>query len=99
MNRTVEKGKTLLVDGPASVSVVSGKVEVFGFFAKDVGKIVIREGKRLPFAILETANVDIVLGENASAEEIEGNTIPPPLRQSLRPQGPGVVKPAQTPRR
>jgi polynucleotide 5'-hydroxyl-kinase GRC3/NOL9 len=76
MNRTVEGGKTLLVDGPASVLVVSGKVEVFGFSVKDVNRIVIREGKRLPFAVLETTNFDISLGENASSEEIEGNTIP-----------------------
>jgi len=76
MNRTVERGKALLVDGPASVSVISGKVEVFGFSVKDVSRIVIREGKRLPFAVLEAANFDISLGENASAEEIDGNTIP-----------------------
>lgn len=76
MNRTVEKGKTLLVDGPASVAVVSGKTEVFGFQVRDAGKIVIREGKRLPFAVLEKADFDIFLGESASVEEVDGNTIP-----------------------
>jgi polynucleotide 5'-hydroxyl-kinase GRC3/NOL9 len=76
MNRMVESDKTLLVDGPASVLVVSGRVEVFGFSVKDASKIVIREGKRLPFAVLETTNFDISLGENAGAEEIDGNTIP-----------------------
>jgi polynucleotide 5'-hydroxyl-kinase GRC3/NOL9 len=76
MNRTVERGKTLLVNGPASVLVVSGKVEVFGFSVKKASRIVIREGKRLPFAVVETANFDISLGENASAEEVDGNTIP-----------------------
>jgi len=76
MNRMVESGKTLLVDGPASVLVVSGRVEVFGFSVKDASRIVIREGKRLPFAVLETTNFDISLGENASAEEIDGNTVP-----------------------
>jgi polynucleotide 5'-hydroxyl-kinase GRC3/NOL9 len=76
LNRTVEGGKTLLVDGPASVSVVSGRVEVFGFSLKDASRIVIREGKRLPFAVLETTNFDVSLGENASVEEIDENTIP-----------------------
>jgi polynucleotide 5'-hydroxyl-kinase GRC3/NOL9 len=76
MNRTVEKGKTLLVDGPASVAVVSGKAEVFGFPVRDAIKIVIREGKRLPFAVLEKADFDIFLGESASVEEVDGNTIP-----------------------
>lgn len=59
MNRIVEKGKTLLVDGPASVTVTSGNVEVFGSKANIASKIVIREGKRLPFAVHETAAFEI----------------------------------------
>jgi len=76
MNRTVEKGKTLLVDGPASVVVASGKVEAFGSTIGTTAKIVIREGKRLPFAVEEKATFDISLGENATAEEVDGSTIP-----------------------
>ena len=59
MKQLVERGKTLLVDGPASVSVVSGKVEVFGSQIGDGRRIVTREGKRLPFAVNETATLDI----------------------------------------
>jgi polynucleotide 5'-hydroxyl-kinase GRC3/NOL9 len=77
MNKIVEKGKTLLVDGPASVTVVSGVAEVFGSTVESKGKVVIREGKRLPFTAKETANLEISLGENASIEEVDGNTIPP----------------------
>jgi len=77
MNRTVEKNKTLLVDGPASVTVTSGKVEAFGFKASSANKIVVREGKRLPFAVEEKATFDISLAEKANVEEVEGNTIPP----------------------
>jgi hypothetical protein len=75
MNRTVESAKTLLVNGPASVLIVSGRVEVFGFSVKDARRILIREGKRLPLAFVEAANFDVSLGENASVEEIDGNTI------------------------
>jgi polynucleotide 5'-hydroxyl-kinase GRC3/NOL9 len=84
MNRTVEGGKTLLVDGPASVSVVSGRVEAFGFSMKDASRIVIREGKRLPLAVLETTNFDVSLGENAGAEEIDENTIPQSWIESFK---------------
>jgi polynucleotide 5'-hydroxyl-kinase GRC3/NOL9 len=77
MNRTVESGKTLLVDGPASVTVVSGKAEVFGSILGSSSKVVIREGKRLPFVVTEKASFQISLGENASVEEVDGNTIPP----------------------
>lgn len=76
MNRTVEKNKTLLVDGPASVVLISGKAEAFGATMTTAGRVVIREGKRLPFAVRETANFDISLGENATAEEVDGDTVP-----------------------
>ncbi|MEM3699325.1 MAG: Clp1/GlmU family protein [Candidatus Bathyarchaeia archaeon] len=76
MNKTVEKGKTLLVDGPASVTVTSGTAEVFGSTVESRGKVVIREGKRLPFTAKETIILEISLGENASVEEVDGNTIP-----------------------
>ena len=76
MKQTVEGGKTLLVDGPASVQIVSGKAEILGFPVKHVGKIVVREGKRLPFFVAENASFEISLGENASVEEVDGNTIP-----------------------
>jgi polynucleotide 5'-hydroxyl-kinase GRC3/NOL9 len=76
MKRTVESGKTLLVDGPASVTIVSGKVEVFGSALGGTTKVVIREGKRLPFTVKETTTVDISLGENAYIEEVDENTIP-----------------------
>jgi polynucleotide 5'-hydroxyl-kinase GRC3/NOL9 len=76
MSRTVEKDKTLLVDGPASVIVTSGKVEVFGYTLSATSKVVIREGKRLPFIIGEKATFNISLAENANVEEIDGSTIP-----------------------
>jgi polynucleotide 5'-hydroxyl-kinase GRC3/NOL9 len=76
VKQTVEKDKTLLIDGPASVTVTSGNVEVFGSTLSSTSKIVIRESKRLPFAVKETAILDISLGENANIEEVDGNTVP-----------------------
>jgi len=52
-------------------------VEVFGSIVGGTSKVVIREGKRLPFAVEEKANFNISLGENANVEETDGNTIPP----------------------
>jgi polynucleotide 5'-hydroxyl-kinase GRC3/NOL9 len=83
MNQTVDKGKTLLVDGSASVTVVSGKVEVFGSQVRHARKIVIREGKRLPFFVTEKADFDVALGINASVEEVDGDTVPPSWAESL----------------
>ncbi len=77
MQQTVESNNTLLVDGPASVQVVFGKVEVFGFQIKIESRIVVREAKRLPFFVREKAVFDISLGVNASIDKVAGrSTIP-----------------------
>lgn len=76
MKITVESGKTLLVDGPASVTLVSGKAEVFGYQLGNTGEVIIRDGKRVPFTVEETATFHISLGENANVEEVYGSTIP-----------------------
>ncbi|MGD0643745.1 MAG: Clp1/GlmU family protein [Candidatus Bathyarchaeia archaeon] len=76
MQQTVESNRTLLVDGPASVRVVSGKVEVFGYQVKQSSRIVVRDGKRLPFFVHEKAVFDVSLGVNASIEETAGSTTP-----------------------
>ncbi|MGO8807335.1 MAG: Clp1/GlmU family protein [Candidatus Bathyarchaeia archaeon] len=76
MQQTVDPNKTLLVNGPASVKVDSGKAEVFGCQVKMSQRVVVREGKRLPFFVLEKAVFNISLGPNAAVEEAAGSTIP-----------------------
>jgi len=76
MKRAVDKGKTLLVDGPASLTILSGEVEVLGAPLQTGVKVVIREGKRIPLEIREKAEFDLVLGERAVVNEVEGSTIP-----------------------
>jgi len=77
MNHIVKKGKTLLVDGPASVSLLSGRISVLGAPFKIGEKIIIRDGKRVPFGVKKKATFDLMLGEGASFEEIDGGTVPP----------------------
>jgi len=76
VKRSVDKGKTLLVDGPASVSIQSGEAEVLGAPIKTGVKIIIREGKRIPLEIKEKAEFDLALSEKAAVNEVEGSTIP-----------------------
>ena len=94
MNVTVEAGKTFLVDGPASVTLVSGNAEVFGYNLKTMGKVVIRDGKRMPFAVKEKATFEVSLGENANIEEVEGNTIPPSWEEACKELAALQTKPA-----
>lgn len=76
MQQTVESNRTLLVDGPASVKLVSGEAEIFGFPVKPSHKVVVRQGKRLPFFVQEKTAFDVSLGPNAKVEEAVGTTIP-----------------------
>jgi len=76
LQQTVESNRTLLVNGPASVKVVSGRAEVFGYQVKPAQKVVVREGKRLPFFVVEKALFDVSLGANAGVEEAPESTIP-----------------------
>lgn len=76
MKRTVETGKTLLVDGPASVTLLSGGAEILGArFRRDL-KMVIRGGKRVPFFVTSNAEFDVFLGDKGAANLFEGSTIP-----------------------
>src|SRR5450756_2414163 len=79
----VESNRTILVDGPASVRLVSGKAEVFGYPMKESQRIVVREGKRLPFFAVEKAIFDVSLGANASIAETIGGTIPSSWNKSV----------------
>jgi len=75
LQQTIKPDRTLIVDGPAAVQLVSGNAEVFGYPVKQ-SKILVRVGKRLPFFVLEEALFDVSLGAGASIQEVEGNTIP-----------------------
>jgi polynucleotide 5'-hydroxyl-kinase GRC3/NOL9 len=84
MKQTVETGKTLLVNGPASVEILLGKAEVFGYNVKENQQVIVREGKRQPFLALEKTEFNISLGANAAVQETETSTIPPSWNDPLR---------------
>ena len=82
MNKIVEAGKTLIVDGPASLNFISGNAEVLGAPLKPSERIVIRDAKRMPFEVKKKSEFNILLGEGAGTEEIDGSTIPPSWKES-----------------
>jgi polynucleotide 5'-hydroxyl-kinase GRC3/NOL9 len=67
----------MLIDGPASARLVCGKADVFGYPMKESQRVLVREGKRLPFFISEKSTFDISLGANSGVAETMGNTTPP----------------------
>jgi polynucleotide 5'-hydroxyl-kinase GRC3/NOL9 len=76
LQQTLQANKTLLVDGPASVQVISGKAQVFSKSLMEAQQILVREGKRMPFYAVETVVFNVLLGANAAIQEVEGDTIP-----------------------
>ena len=76
MQRTVQTNNTLLVDGPASIEVTSGKALVFGKPLTSPHRVIIREGKRKPFYATEPLTLNLLLGAGTKLTEVEGSTIP-----------------------
>ena len=82
MKCVVEKGKTLLVDGPASVTLTSGAAEVLGALMNAGDRVVVREGKRMPFKVKRRATFNLMLGENSFVEETNECTVPPSWKKA-----------------
>ncbi|MEM2273232.1 MAG: Clp1/GlmU family protein [Candidatus Bathyarchaeia archaeon] len=77
MRERVERGKTLLVDGPARIFIYSGTMKAFGAQIGAKEHIIVRLGKRIPLEAIEESEVEFLLGEKASYEVINGSPIPP----------------------
>jgi polynucleotide 5'-hydroxyl-kinase GRC3/NOL9 len=76
MLKAVPGGTTIIISGPASATVLEGTVAVLGGNLPVDEKLVIRRGKTLPLEAEEAAVLDLVLGVDATVEEVDGSTIP-----------------------
>jgi len=94
MKQMVEAGKTLLVDGPTSVTLLSGDVEILGAKLRIGSRMVIRKSKRVPFYVHTKAEFDVLAGEKDSANEVEGNSIPESWQSAVKTVLAGENKPA-----
>ena len=74
--RKLEPGRTLLLDGPASATVISGLASVFGAELKPRQKVIVRRGRRIPIEALEPTELEIVVGQGGSVAEVEIRAIP-----------------------
>lgn len=83
MERELEASRTLLVSGPASVTIIKGRVEALGTTVPVRGRVVIRRGRAVPFRSHEKSVIDVVLGENAEAQELTEDTVPTSWRKSV----------------
>lgn len=72
----MREGATLLVKGPASISLQSGKASVFMADLPLKRRFIIPEGRMMPITAHEDCLIQIVIGSSGSMEEVEENTIP-----------------------
>ena len=78
----LEPGKTLLLDGPASAAIVSGRVSVFGAELGPRKRVVVRKGRRLPVEALEPSVLEVITGLGGAATVAEGSSIPDSWREA-----------------
>ncbi|MCW4019989.1 MAG: Clp1/GlmU family protein [Candidatus Bathyarchaeota archaeon] len=83
MKLKVEKEKTLLVDGPARIQLLSGKATVLGARVKAGEQVVVRRGKRMVLEALRGCKVELILGGSASYTQIDGSSIPPSWKEAV----------------
>jgi len=79
----VERGKTLLLDGPARIQLNLGRLSVLGALIEPKEQIVVRRGKRMPLESLVDCEVELALGDSASYTVIEGDAVPASWKQAV----------------
>jgi len=84
MKRRVGERKILLIDGPASVYLISGKAEILGAEMKSGMKVVVRRGKRMPFEALSECEAEVCISEGGSYIETNTPAIPSSWRAAVQ---------------
>jgi polynucleotide 5'-hydroxyl-kinase GRC3/NOL9 len=76
MIKEAKANKTLLVNGPASVHLLSGEAEILGASLSVGEPIIVRDGKRTPFYVKKDASFNVMPDNENMVEEVEGDTVP-----------------------
>jgi len=76
MTIELKKNKTLIVNGPAVLSLMEGQASVLGALLPLKQKFKVRDGRALPVYCETDSRFQVILGGRSSTAEFEGNTIP-----------------------
>ena len=79
----VEAGKTLVVNGPASISLIEGKASILGYNMSPKRLIVVRSWRSRPVYVEEDSTFECTCGEGGGLEVIEGDTVPMEWRKAV----------------
>jgi len=87
----ITAGKTLLVDGPAAVKIISGQASIFGCRLKQGKTYVMRPWRRYPIYIETDSRLEITLGADAKTLTVEEGSTVQGWREIVEKTGPGKV--------
>lgn len=73
----LQSGRTLLVDGPASIRLMEGEADCFGMRLVHEQTIAVKPERRVPVeAVSELVILEVKTSEGSSVREVAGSTIP-----------------------
>jgi polynucleotide 5'-hydroxyl-kinase GRC3/NOL9 len=67
---------TLIVRGPASIRLLSGKAKVLGAPLEKSRRLIVGHEKQLPLESFSEVNLEVLMGESGKVFEVEGSTVP-----------------------
>lgn len=72
----LKSGKTLIVNGPASLRLIEGKASILEYPLSLKKQIVVKSWRSRPVYAHEDSVIEYTFGEGGSIEEVDGNTVP-----------------------
>jgi polynucleotide 5'-hydroxyl-kinase GRC3/NOL9 len=72
----LQPGRTLIIDGPASVRLIDGEASCFGGLLVPNRLVLVKRERRIPVESLTGTSLEVNTGEGATVREIQGSTIP-----------------------
>ena len=72
----LQPGRTLIIDGPASIRLIDGEASCFGGPLVPNRWVLVKSERRVPIESSHGASLEVKIGEGAMVREIQGSTIP-----------------------
>ena len=69
-------GRVLMIDGPAMVTLLQGRVEILGNVLASQCKLSVRKGRRIPIESMDGSRLEVNLGKDATWTEVADKAIP-----------------------
>lgn len=78
----VDAGRTVLVYGPASITLIEGEAEILGYPMRVKRPVVVKSWRSRPVHVLRSSVFEFTSGEGGGMEVVEGDTVPSEWRSA-----------------